>query len=44
MSDKDTDWKEMLALAAIILAVAVGCSTCNYVDHRIELEKKEMKK
>ena len=44
MSDEHLEWKEAIGLAAIILAVCFGVSTCRYVDHRIHLEEQLIKK
>lgn len=42
MKDSDNqDWKTLLAIAVIILSCGASCSTCRYVQHRIEMERIE---
>lgn len=37
---KNEDWKDAVGLGILVLCVALALSTCSYVDHRIEMEKR----
>ncbi len=34
------DWKSIVALSAAFISICFGFAACDYVKHRIELEKK----
>lgn len=43
MSNSSDDWKDAIGLGILIFCVALSLSTCQYVEHRIEMEQQQIK-
>lgn len=41
MSDEDSDWKSTLAWGVAVSLIIMATVSCEYVEHRISIEKKQ---